>query len=149
MKQTKQEILDKIEELKQKVLELDKEEEGFVKVPDIKFVNTGGNTLGLVFNHDKATVYYYISDKIWLVDSVDKNYLSNVKVRKEPTPVDELEVGKWYVVSDYDFEPHVKDRERFKLYLGGCEYVKVSDSEGVEVHDCNWKYWHEVVVDED
>jgi hypothetical protein len=46
-----------------------------------------------------------------------------------------------------ELEKNIEDIDYYKLYLGNKQYV--SFNKGFRENNCDWKYWHEVVIDED
>ena len=142
--------LDKIEKqlekLSAEIKTLKEQEYEYIKSP-FKSDCWNDDVKSLIVN-DKQTLYY--GEDTFRVVDIKKGELYNLKVCVTPTPKDKLEIGKWYVASD---KPISKDKideiENYHLSLGVGEYVFYSD-DGSFIKDNNcWKYWHEVVLDED
>ena len=120
-----EEIKKKLKELSLELEELKKEE--YIESP---FFSDSRFFIDLIVNK-KQTLHHYSL---------------KLKVRKTPTPVDKLEVGKFYVV--YDSENYLSEvinyTSYYKLYLGNGKYVSSNDA--FREHSLKWEYWHEVLL---
>ena len=136
------EIENKLKELSSQLEELKKEqEEDYIESP---FLSDYCFNIGLIVNK-KQTLNYYSVTNTYLV-SHNNNNKYKLKVRKNPTPFDKLEVGKFYVVYHYDdfLDSVITNISKYKLYFGNGEYVTYNN--GFRQDYFKWKYWHEVCL---
>ena len=138
------EIEKKLKELSLELEELKKEEVKEEEYIEIPFLSDYCFNIGLIVNK-KQTLNYYSQTNTYIV-SHNNNNKYKLKVRKTPTPVENLEVGKFYLVhkDDSDLDSIISHITNYKLYLGNGEYVFYNN--GFRQDDFIWKYWHEVCL---
>lgn len=121
----------------------------FIKSP-IK-VGKKFDNLIMPFNYYKQSLYFNKNHKIYHVCHSCEKYLVDIKVREQPTPHNDLEVGKWYVSvhSRYNnLSENIASKCNYELYLGGGESVSLDRDLDIIRADISDSYdYHEVVED--
>lgn len=156
VKMNKQEITKIREEVASILNRLDnmekiEKDEEFIKSP-IKMEKLC-NGLCMPFNENRQILLFDKDYYTYRITYCTICSLVNIKVRKQPTPHNELEVGKWYVSVHSLFDnlsDRVIEKYNFKLYLGDEIFAFVNRDQNIDRGDIsNSDIYHEVVEDKE
>ena len=130
-----------IEKWEREELKKEEEQEEYIESP---FFSDSCFNVDLIVNKKQTLQYYSQTNTYNVRHNNNKEY--KLRVRKTPTPFDKLEVGKFYVVYDYegDLDSVITNISKYKLYLGNGEYVTYNN--GFREHFLKWEYSHEVFL---
>lgn len=133
----KREIADKQRELSK----LLKSQNDYTDCP-MEFEMLGG-TLALRFGEDRMLSY----TNNGVLISKQNGCAVKTKIYNKPTPQDELEVGKWYVITskEIDLNSNKNRKMYYHLYMGNMQHYYICGVSGIIYDDEDFDNWYEVV----